>query len=659
MPRTVDIEVLAPVAGLHYDLPGVEIDKKAATYMQNMRLKQGMVMPSPGYNNFGSLNTVLGTPQLITQYIENDGDTHLLCFTTKYIYEYNTSLNNWGNVVSRQKILSECDSVWTASANVTAATEGTIKVNGTNSAKLTIAAAFTTGIAGYINFAAVNTTTCSYIHFWIRSTVNTTNGQLRLAIDDTNNCASPLTYYDVPALTADTWTQVEVAIGSGSAAAIVSVGLDVVTDMGAGNPSVYIDRVIAVDRHTGTADNRWSVDSFLDICFATNGVDPIQRKDHSGQFDDWAEAVTATYKCKQLRSYKDHLVMASMIEAGVEYPQRVRWTDSGADAFTGTAGSTETDGVDECLSLVTLGNKLACYKSDSIVMITHIGGNEVYRFDRNVTSTGVLAPDLALSIGELHIFVSSDNVYFYNGGTDPVPIGDPIRHELYRVLSDTYIYRAFSYYSPENQEAYFFIPCDGASAANYIWTYHVQENTWSLRKKENLSAVGAYNTVSALTFGDAVGTFGDQTLTFGDRTFSSTAPIILVGTTDGWVGQIDETLLDDLTVAIDKMFDTVDFTASSLPIPGDEPVHFTDNTKRWVRLAFEMRGTATTIYYSRDEGVSWTQVKTQTLTGTWKRYYASIDVPSERIRFRFRNNSVGGAFHLRWYSISVIGRSEV
>ena len=167
MPRTVDIEVLAPVAGLHYDLPGVEIDKKAATYMQNIRLKQGMVMPSPGYDDFGELNTVLGTPQLITQYVENDGDTHLLCFTTKYIYEYNTTLGNWGNVVSRQKILSECDSVWTASANVTAATEGTIKVNGTNSAKLTIAAAFTTGIAGYINFAAVDTTSCSYIHFWI------------------------------------------------------------------------------------------------------------------------------------------------------------------------------------------------------------------------------------------------------------------------------------------------------------------------------------------------------------------------------------------------------------------------------------------------------------------------------------------------------------
>lgn len=659
MPRAVDIEVNQPIKGLHYDAPGVFIDKASSPNMSNLRVKQGIVQPAPGYDNFGSLNTVLGTPQLITDYVENDGDTHLLCFTTKYIYEYNTSLNNWGNVVSRQKILSECDAIWTASANVTAATEGTIKVNGTNSAKLTIAAAFTTGLAGYINFAAVDTTTTSHIHFWIRSTINTTNGQLRLAIDDTNNCASPLTYYNVPALVANTWTQVEVAIGAGSAAAILSVGLDVTVDMGTGNPSVYIDRVIAADRLTGTADNRWSVDHYLDLLFATNGVDYPMIKDHSGQFDDWAEAVSATYKCKVLRSFKDHLVMGYMIEGGVEFPQRVRWTDNAGVVFTGTAGSTETEGVDPVMNLVPIGTKLAIYKEDSIVTMTHIGGNTVYRFDRTVTNTGLLAQDLVIPVGELHIFVASDDIYYYGGGSDPVPIGAPIRNELYRVISDTYIGRSFSYYSPENQEAYFFIPCDGATAANFIWTYNVTDNIWTLRKKDNLSAVGAYNTVSALTFGDAVGTFGDQTLTFGDRSFSSTAPIILYGTTDGVIGQIDETLLDNLGVAIDKIFDTTDFTAASLPIPQDNPVRFTDNTKRWLRFAFEAKGTSANIYYSRDEGSTYTMLKTQTLTGVWKRYFVSLDVPADRIRFRIRNNSIGGGFYLRWFSVSVIGESEV
>lgn len=659
MPRTIDLEVSGPVAGLHYENPSTFIPSEASPNMQNVRLSQGIVQPAPGYDNFGSLNTVLGTPLAYPQYIENDGDTHLLCITTKYVYEYNTTLNNWGNVVSRQKILSECDTAWTASANVTASNDATIKVNGSSSTKLVIAAAFTTGIAGYINFAAVDTTTTSYVHFWIRSTKVTTAGQLRLAIDDTNACASPLTYYDVPALVADTWTQVEVAIGGGSAAAVLSVGLDITVDMGTGDPAVYIDRVIAADRMTGSEDNRISFDTYLDRHYYTNGVDPIQVKDHSGQYDDWAEAVSATYKCKVLVAFKNHLNMGSMIEGGVEYPQRFRWTDTGAVTFGGTAGSTETEGEDEIMQLRKLGTKLVIYKADSVVNVAHIGGSAVYRFDSTVKRNGVLAQDLALEVGELHIFVASDNIYYYGGGSDPVPIGNAIRDEFFRILSDVYVGRAFSYYSPENQEAYFFIPSDGATAANYCWIYNTVLNVWYRNIKPGMSAIGAYNTSAALTFGDAVGTFAAQTLTFGDRSFSSTAPIILYGTTGLLIGQIDETMVNDLTAAVDKIFDTPDFSAAKLPIIGDQPVHYTDNTKRWLRVAFEAKGSTVDVYHSRDEGNSYTNIKTITLTGAWKRYFVSIDIPAERIRFRFRNNVVDGAFYLRWYSVSVIGQSEV
>jgi hypothetical protein len=413
------------------------------------------------------------------------------------------------------------------------------------------------------------------------------------------------------------------------------------------------------DRFTGDEDDRFSYDTYLDKLYVTNGVDPIQVKDHSSAFDDWAEAVSATYKCKSLAAFKNHLNMGSMIEAGVEYPQRFRWTDSAAVTFGGTAGSTEIEGEDEILQLRKLGTKLVIYKADSVVNVTHIGGSTVYRFDATIKRTGVLAMDLALEVGELHIFVASDNIYYYGGGSDPVPIGNAIKDEFYRILSDTYIGRAFSYYSPENQEAYFFIPSDGATSANYCWVYNIPTNVWYLQRKANMSAIGNYNTTAALTFGDAVGTFGAQTLTWGDRTFSSTAPIILYGTMDRLIGQIDETLVDDLGAAVDKIFDTPDFSAAKLPIQGDQAVRYTDNIKRWLRFAFEMKGSSADVYFSRDEGLTYSLIKSVTLTGVWKRYFLSIDVPADRIRFRVRNNAVAGAFYLRWYSVGVIGQSEV
>ncbi len=222
MARAQIIEVLKPAKGLKYDDPGTTIPKEFSTSMQNVRLKSGVVVPTPGYSTHGSPYAVLGIPLLIVEYVENDEDRHLLCFTTKYIYEYSSTLNNWAKIDSRQLVLADCDSNWTASANVTSATDATTRVVGASSVALTIAAAFTTGIAGYFNFAAKDTTTYSHIHFWIRSSVTTSSGDLRIAIDNTNNCASPLTYYTVPALTANTWTQVEVAIGSGSNAAVLS-----------------------------------------------------------------------------------------------------------------------------------------------------------------------------------------------------------------------------------------------------------------------------------------------------------------------------------------------------------------------------------------------------------------------------------------------------
>lgn len=656
MPRIADLEVLAPVKGLRYDMPSTVIPKEASPAMSNVRLFNGVVQPSPGYSAHATVNTLLGIPQLYVEYVENDEDRHLLGFTTKYIYEYNTSLANWAKIVSRQAALGDGDAAWTASANVTA-TQSTDRLVGSHSAKMAIQASFTTGLAAYLDFVAVNTTSYSYIHYWIKSSKATSAGDLRLAIDNTSACASPLQYYDVPALAVNTWTQCEIAIASGSNAAVVSIGLDVVTDLGA--MDVFIDNVIAVDRHTGTSTNRWSVAHHLDLFYATNGVDPIQRKDHSNNFDDWAEAVSASYKCRTLAAHADHLVMAYMIESGVEYPQRVRWTDSGAETFGGTAGSTETNGADACVALRPLGARLACYKQNSVVIITHIGGSTVYRFDRPVTGRGILGLDYVTDYGDLHCYVSKENVWIYDGGADPKPIGDPINDEFFRTISDAYVGNGFMYYNPQAEEIYIFTPTDGEEYANVIWTFHADLSAWSRRDHENMTAVGGYLTNSALTFGDADFTFGGATITFGDRGLQAIAPVILLGLSDGSTTVIDELTFSNQGAAITRYFDSPDITAARLPVQGDQPVRYTDNNKRWLRIAFEAKGSAIDIEYSTNEGLSYNSVKTVTLSNIYLRYFVSLDVSAPRLRVRFKNDDVAGSFYLRWYSVGVIGRSEV
>ncbi len=132
--------------------------------------------------------------------------------------------------------LDSCDVAWTANANVTQAQESTAGLfkEGVAAQKFTIAAAFTTGIAAYKAITSIDLSKQKYVYCWIKSDVQTTLGQLQLVIDDTAACVSPVKAWDIPALSAGVNTLVEIACGDMSGCgAIISVGLKVVTDIGA------------------------------------------------------------------------------------------------------------------------------------------------------------------------------------------------------------------------------------------------------------------------------------------------------------------------------------------------------------------------------------------------------------------------------------------
>lgn len=142
--------------------------------------------------------------------------------------------------------LEDCEDTWNeiTNANVTVAVDNTDKKYGTNSVKLTVAAA---SVANEILAAeaipATNISGGSAIRLWIKCSVATAAGDLQLLLDDTALCASPVHALTIPALVANTWTQVEIAYNGAIAGstAIISVGLKQVTDIGA--CTIWIDDV--------------------------------------------------------------------------------------------------------------------------------------------------------------------------------------------------------------------------------------------------------------------------------------------------------------------------------------------------------------------------------------------------------------------------------
>lgn len=133
------------------------------------------------------------------------------------------------------------DTAWDAQANVTSTQDSTIKKVGADSAKLALAAGFTTGLIASDEFGPADIRGYDGVGFWIRSSIALQRGDLSFLLDETANCASPDKTLPIDfALVADQWIWIEQSLGDVSALnAVVSAGLRSDRDFGAA--SLYVD----------------------------------------------------------------------------------------------------------------------------------------------------------------------------------------------------------------------------------------------------------------------------------------------------------------------------------------------------------------------------------------------------------------------------------
>ena len=164
-----------------------------------------------------------------------------------------------------ETLLSDCETAWTASANVTATADSTIFKIGTKSAKIDIAAGFTTGLAAYFPTGTLNLSSKQILKFWLYLSAGAlpAAGQLQLKLCTDAAGVTPATgnAFDIPALTSrgnsatamgsayGQWHPIAIDIATFTSQpmgnAIQSVALYVVSDIGA--QTIYIDDVRVCD----------------------------------------------------------------------------------------------------------------------------------------------------------------------------------------------------------------------------------------------------------------------------------------------------------------------------------------------------------------------------------------------------------------------------
>lgn len=144
---------------------------------------------------------------------------------------------------SALKVIEDCEDAWVAEANVTATADAVTYKVGTHSCKLAVADAAGTGVLLATEvITSANLTTYEYVSMWVRSTVALDAGDMQLLLDDTASCASPQESINIPAISADTWTLVQLDIVTpASLTAVISVGIKQIVDKGAFD--LYVDHI--------------------------------------------------------------------------------------------------------------------------------------------------------------------------------------------------------------------------------------------------------------------------------------------------------------------------------------------------------------------------------------------------------------------------------
>ena len=173
------------------------------------------------------------------------------------------------NVYYRSKVdftrLHSCAAAFdeTVDSDFTVSLDTENKKQGAQSCKFVIAAGASAGDIATDSITSKDISGYDYIEFWIKSTVATSAGNLKILLDNTASCASPLETLSVPALSADTWTFCRVALANPETdTAIISVGLEYDSDLGA--CTVWLDDISVVKNDSAQWDkvprNLWKID---------------------------------------------------------------------------------------------------------------------------------------------------------------------------------------------------------------------------------------------------------------------------------------------------------------------------------------------------------------------------------------------------------------
>lgn len=423
---------------------------------------------------------------------------------------------------------------------------------------------------------------------------------------------------------------------------------------------------------TGSYDDFWSGVMHNDAYVYTNGIAPLQVKpSFSATGTNMASALSpTTYSAFSILSLRDHLIMYHVFENGSEKYKRVQWSKKGALTYTagttdfasGVAGAVDVQDCEgEIKTAVPLSGGAAIYAERSIHYQYWVGGDEVWRFQKTVPGIGTPGRMTVISYGDINYFLGHDNVYSYEGGSEPKPIGNPIKQALFSEINRSAIANAFLEFDSQENELVVAIPVGSDTMPTVNWVYRVQDDAWT-RKLRNHTSAGRSSRRSGLTIGDLVGNIGAQNFTFGEAVVRVDAEVRVYGQPSGHVVQHDVSRysLSESGTNVAQVFhvETPDVTGTRAIDPVDsDRAQFVTTNQRWQKFWLEIFGTGQTIVsVSTDRGSTFIPVSASpiSLNPSGTTHEIDVDVSNSFIRFALEQTGTNDFIGWRYAKLDFI-----
>lgn len=388
----------------------------------------------------------------------------------------------------------------------------------------------------------------------------------------------------------------------------------------------------------------------------TNGLDAIRK--YTGAGND-ADLGGSPPLAKFVIDFGPYLLLLNVTTGGDHFGWRVQWPDTGA-IETWTGGNANFQDLLEDSGDITGGGKFGQYvtvhKEDSIYIGYLTQDTTVFRFERRATGAGTIAHRTikTLPTGE-QIFLARDGLRLFQGTSAPL-IESPVADEIREYLNPEHAYKSFAVLRRELDEVWIAMPLGSDTEPATVYKFNYVTRQLHADYRDGLTAVGLYtNTLGQTSWDELTHTWDAWVGPWNNIQLASLNPITAFGDEDG-VTTKEDTGSSDNGTAIDLEWDSKDFGSVDYELSPDTMME-------WQAIHLWLKGSGSaSIYYSLDEGGSWTLIDTIALSSDYPSdtspQIVYFDVLSTKCRMRLKHNSNNQTVSMKQFAMIAVPREE-